>query len=174
MTTRITRNRSTKDRGSQNNEISTDNDDDDVMMEEDDDVATTQGVKADAQGHFAVRPPCELDAEGSVAGNSLILPVSLQQDDSGEEIPMEDDDISTLTEYSMEEEDDNVSQTTQNTAWTVITTGTDSTTVPTRNFPPNGNGSGGGDKRERLGEKRPGRKEHRLFNNSQFKRRRLG
>ena len=149
------------DRGLQ----TTDNDDDDVMME-DDGVATTQGVKADAQG-FAVRPPCDIDADGSVTGNSLILPIPLQGD-IGEGIPMEDDEISTLTEYSMEEEDDNVSQTTQNTAWTVITTGTDSTTVPTRNFPTSG------DKRERLGEKRPVRKENRLLNNSQFKRRRLG
>ena len=82
---------------------------------------------------------------------------------------MEDDDSSTLTEYSMEEEDDNVSQTTQNTAWTVITTGTDSTTVPTRNFPISN------DKRERLGGKRPAqRKDNRLLSNSQFKRQRLG
>jgi hypothetical protein len=160
MTTRTTRNRYSKDRGCRNTSI----DDDDAMME-DDDAATAQGVKADARG-FAVRRPCDIDAEGSVTGNSLILPRPLP-DDSGEIMSMEDDDVSTLTECSMEEEDDNVSQTTQNTAWTVITTGTDSTTVPTRNFFPNG------DKRKEMGEKRSMKKENRLLSNSQFKRRRL-
>lgn len=163
MATRITRPRAVKNRGI----LSSSSDDDDVMME-DDDVATTQGVKADAQG-FAVRAPCDIDTAGSVTGSSLILPRPLGADD-GERLSMEDDDdISTLTEYSMEEEDDNVSQTTQNTAWTVTTTGTDSTTVPTRNFPspPDSNN------REQLGEKRATRKENKLLNNSQFKRRRF-
>lgn len=41
-----------------------------------------------------------------------------------------DDDISTLTEYSMEEnEDDNLSQTTANTTWTCVTEVTGSTTA---------------------------------------------
>jgi len=41
-----------------------------------------------------------------------------------------EDDISILTEYSMDEsEDDNLSQTTANTTWTCVTEGTDSTTA---------------------------------------------
>ena len=140
-----------------------------MMTDEDEgnSVATTMGVKADTHGLFVVRPPRDLESvNGSVTGNSLVLPRPLDQDEGD---IMEDDDVSTLTEYSMEEEDDNISQATQNTAWTVVTTGTDSTTVPTRNFPSAGEMSS----KPRMNGKRNMMKDGTLLSNSQFKRRRM-
>jgi hypothetical protein len=137
------------------------------MMEDDDSnsIATTMGVKDDFYT-LANRQPRDLESiAGSVTGNSLALPKALGQKRAE---MMEDDDVSTLTEYSMEEEDDNISQTTQNTAWTVITTGTDSTTVPTRNFP-----FARDTRQQREGRKRQMIKENVLLSNSQFKRRRM-
>ncbi|KAG7366940.1 hypothetical protein IV203_029610 [Nitzschia inconspicua] len=142
----------------------------DSMMTDEDEgssVATTMGVKADTNGLFVSRPPRDLDSvNGSVTGNSLILPRPLDQN---EEDDMEDDDVSTLTEYSMEDEDDNGSQATQNTNWTVVTTGTDSTTVPTRNHPFNGNMK---NSKPRARGKRNLMRDGALLSNSQFKRRR--
>jgi len=82
----------------------------------------------------------------SVAGNigSFFIPLpisaprqdtkSVRLTDQGQQQQMNtensdcDDDISTLTEYSMEEnDDDNLSQTTANTTWTCVTEGTGST-----------------------------------------------
>lgn len=105
----------------------------DVAMQDEDEAsaATSMGVRAKSGG-FPSRGRDVDSANERYAGNSFVLPNPL--DDS---VDMKgDDDISTLTEYSMDEEDDNVSQTTTNTAWTVVTTGTDSSTVPTRNFLP--------------------------------------
>lgn len=107
----------------------------DVSMRDEDDksIATTMGVRAKFRS-FASRTQGLESSNGFVSGNSFVLPKPLD-----ESVDMkEDDDISTLTEYSMDEEDDNVSQTTTNTTWTVVTTGTDSTTVPTRNLLPGG------------------------------------
>jgi len=63
-------------------------------------------------------------------------PTNASQDDNHHEQQMNldnndcNDDISVLTEYSMEEnEDDNLSQTTANTAWTGVTEVTSSTTT---------------------------------------------
>jgi hypothetical protein len=143
---------------------------DDAMMTDEDEsnsIATTMGVKADNHGSFVTRNLQDLEStNGSVAGNSLVLPRPLGQDEGDD---MEDDDISTLTEYSMEEEDDTGSQATHNTAWTVITTGTDSTTVPTRNFPSLEEMK----RKSRANGKRSKFKEGTLLSNSQFKRRRL-
>jgi hypothetical protein len=110
-------------------------DEEDVTMHDEDEnsVATTMGVRANVGGGPSRQRDFE-STNGSVSGNSFVLPKPL--DDSVD--MKEDDDISTLTEYSMDEEDDNVSQTTTNTTWTVVTTGTDSTTVPTRNLLPGG------------------------------------
>jgi hypothetical protein len=110
-------------------------DEEDVTMHDEDDAsaATSMGVRAKFGG-FPSRPRELETTNGSVACNSFVLPKPL--DDSVD--MKEDDDISTLTEYSMDDEDDNVSQTTTNTTWTVVTTGTDSSTVPTRNLLPGG------------------------------------
>jgi hypothetical protein len=144
--------------------------DEDAVMKDDDEggsVATTMGVMADTHGLFVLRPLRDLESvNGSVTGNSLVLPRPLAQDDAD---LMDDDDISTLTEYSMEEEDDNVSQATQNTSWTVVTTGTDSTTVPTRNFASTGDIAN----KPRTNGKRNLSKDGMLLSNSHFKRRRM-
>jgi hypothetical protein len=106
------------------------NEEEDVTMQDEDEAsaATSMGVRAKYGGYPSRARDVE-SANESVAGNSFVLPQPL--DDSVD--MKDDDDISTLTEYSMDEEDDNVSQTTTNTTWTVVTTGTDSSTVPTRN-----------------------------------------
>jgi len=138
--------------------------DEDAMMMDDEgnSIATNMCVRPDVG--FAYRPRGPESVNGSVTGNSFVLPRPVGVKDR--EDMMEDDDISTLTEYSMEEDDDNVSQTTTNTALlSVVTTGTDSTTVPTRNFP--------AETRQRV-TKRPMLKENALLrDNSHFKRRRM-
>jgi hypothetical protein len=145
-------------------------DEDAMVMEADGDggsVATTMGVMADTRGLFVLRSSRELESvDGSVTGNSLVLPGSLTQDDGD---LMDDDDISTLTECSMDEEDDNFSQATQNTSWTVVTTGTDSTTVPTRNFASAGDITN----KSQMNGKRTLMKNGVLLSNSKFKRRRI-
>jgi hypothetical protein len=188
-----TRRRLARARTEQNNE-------EDTMMRmkmsddenEESSVATTMGVKADTNGLFVLRPPCDLESvNGSVSGNSLLLPRPLvaaaaaaavtdatvaAQDDNYGDYLMEnnDDDVSILTEHSImdEEEDDNISQATHNTSWTVITTGTDSTTIPTRNFT-----SSYGQNNKKMPPRKKGKrnltKDAILLSNSQFKRRRM-
>jgi hypothetical protein len=149
--------------------------DDDVMMMEDEgnSITTTMGVFMGYGTSPRRSRPSSREYEsvnGSVTGNSFVVSKHVVSSEGtgegGGEMLLDNDDISTLTEYSMDEEDDDVSQTTANTAWTVVTTGTDSTTVPTRNFLPVD------PSRQRM-TKRPLLKEASLLrDNSQFKRRR--
>eukprot|EP00535_Pseudo-nitzschia_heimii_P009021 CAMPEP_0197192614 /NCGR_PEP_ID=MMETSP1423-20130617/25336_1 /TAXON_ID=476441 /ORGANISM="Pseudo-nitzschia heimii, Strain UNC1101" /LENGTH=221 /DNA_ID=CAMNT_0042645535 /DNA_START=142 /DNA_END=807 /DNA_ORIENTATION=- len=127
-------------------------DENDVVMQGDDDesdnnsVPTTMGVRASLKdygnrtrsSHRRDRNEHHASNDAiSVAGNtSFFIPLPIpagkanQQDQQHMNLESGDceDDISTLTEYSMEEnEDDNLSQTTANTTRTFVTDATGST-----------------------------------------------
>lgn len=138
----------------------------DVMMQGDDDdddnnsIPTTMGVRAscmelsnrnrsachlrDRTENYATNDnisvaenisnffiPLPIPAPGQAATSATQQQMNVDNSDC-------DDEISTLTEYSMEEmknEDDNLSQTTTTTTWTWVTEGTGSTTAATPAIP---------------------------------------
>jgi hypothetical protein len=96
-------------------------------MQDDDSVATTMGVRPTTMPMDAIN---SAPNEPPVC-SPFVIPKRLPGTATGDD---DDDDISVLTEFSlMDDEEDSLSQV---TTWTVVTTGTDSTTLPRRNSVP--------------------------------------
>lgn len=94
---------------------------DECMGQDNGSIDTQMGVR-EMQG------TCTMPLHTEAGNKAFVIPTGLS-----DERRMNDDDISVLTEFSgMDEEEDACSQVTA-TSWTVVTTSTDSTTIPTTN-----------------------------------------
>jgi hypothetical protein len=104
----------------------------DRPQEQDVSMGQDNGSIRTAMSVRATHGACTLPLHNEAVSGSFEIPRGLP--DAGRKKD-DEDDISVLTEFSgMEEEEDASSQVTAGTeTWTVVTTATDSTTIPTRN-----------------------------------------
>jgi len=137
-------------------------DQDEYMGQDSRSISTTMGVRIPPSNRTAGFPlHAPLRANPIASGESFVIPRGW----GCERMKADDDDVSVLTEYSgMEEEEDACSQVTAAESWTVVTTATDSTTIPTRNIATL--------KAEQQRKRRVACENGLPLDNSQFKRRR--